>query len=207
MTLLMDARIDRIAREMDTLTKTLARRDALREVKQIVQRKMELRRYAETREGQHALRAQQFRAYLRGDPDWKAYSDAERKMLAAPMGFTKAVATLTSAYDVRAGELLIAGYLSTYGNVDQGGDIVERGCFDLSIANSQALQARTRQRFLLPLLWNHNSDKPCGGILEADTTDSAGLFISALIDMDTDVGRLASGAVTKAMVSASPSAI
>jgi HK97 family phage prohead protease len=193
----MDARINQITREMEELTKRQSLRLALGEVKQIVQRRMEIRRRAETREGQQMLHAQQFRAYIRGDPDWKAYSDAEQKMIAAPVRYTKAAAVLSSAYEVRAGEQLIAGYLSTYGNVDQGGDICERGCFDLSIANSTAMQARTGQRFLLPLLWNHNSDKPCGGIIAADTSDPTGLFITALIDIDTSVGQLASSAVAK----------
>lgn len=45
-----------------------------------------------------------------------------------------------------------SGYCSTYGNVDQGGDVVMRGAFDAS------LTARKKR----PLLWQHDLREPIG---------------------------------------------
>lgn len=45
------------------------------------------------------------------------------------------------------------GLLSPYGNVDQGGDVVERGAFAKSLKENGGK---------VPLLWQHNSDEPIG---------------------------------------------
>lgn len=45
------------------------------------------------------------------------------------------------------------GRLSPYGNVDQGGDVVEYGAYDKTLAD----KGNTR-----PLLWQHKSDSPIG---------------------------------------------
>lgn len=58
------------------------------------------------------------------------------------------------------------GYLSTYGNVDKGGDVVEKGCFDESL---KALRP--------DLLWQHKS-KEVIGIFEEIRSDEKGLFVS-----------------------------
>lgn len=45
------------------------------------------------------------------------------------------------------------GLLSPYGNVDQGGDVIEYGAYDKTLAD----KGNTR-----PLLWQHKSDSPIG---------------------------------------------
>lgn len=45
------------------------------------------------------------------------------------------------------------GLLSTYGNVDQGGDVVERGAFSKSLKDNGGK---------VPMLWQHNPEEPIG---------------------------------------------
>jgi HK97 family phage prohead protease len=59
----------------------------------------------------------------------------------------------------------VAGYVSTYGNVDHGGDVVMRGAFDSTLA------AQTPVRFL----WAHDTHEVIGLPLELKTDDT-GLF-------------------------------
>jgi HK97 family phage prohead protease len=57
------------------------------------------------------------------------------------------------------------GYLSTYGNVDLGGDIIEKGAFDESL-----------KRITPELLWQHKSNEVIGVFTEI-TSDDKGLFV------------------------------
>jgi HK97 family phage prohead protease len=59
----------------------------------------------------------------------------------------------------------VAGYVSTYGNVDHGGDVVMRGAFDTSLA------AATPVRFL----WAHDTHEVIGLPIELKSDDK-GLF-------------------------------
>lgn len=70
------------------------------------------------------------------------------------------------------------GVLSTYGNIDEVGDICEAGCFDRSIEVS----GTTR-----PLLWQHNPEEPIGHF-EIMSTEGA-LTISGKFNLDTQRGR------------------
>lgn len=77
----------------------------------------------------------------------------------------------------------LTGYLSTFGNVDQGGDIVEAGAF------AKTLQERP----VNPLLWHHDPSEPAkviGSFTAAE--DAKGLFIDAdfLPDPDSQNMRL-----------------
>ncbi|MFA6710494.1 MAG: HK97 family phage prohead protease [Candidatus Methanomethylophilaceae archaeon] len=70
------------------------------------------------------------------------------------------------------------GVLSTYGNIDEVGDICEPGCFDLSI--SKRGTKRT-------LLWQHNWDAPIGQFDIVKSDDD--LSIEGSFNMDVDKGR------------------
>jgi Escherichia/Staphylococcus phage prohead protease len=56
-----------------------------------------------------------------------------------------------------------SGYASTFGNIDEGGDVVLRGAFSQSIASR-----------VPRLLWQHNMDEPIGRVV-ALTEDDRGL--------------------------------
>lgn len=70
------------------------------------------------------------------------------------------------------------GILSTYGNVDEVGDICEKGCFDTSLA--KAGSKRT-------LLWQHDWNQPIGSF-EAWSDESA-LRVKGRINLDVERGR------------------
>lgn len=77
----------------------------------------------------------------------------------------------------------LTGYLSTFGNVDLGGDIVEPGAFTKTL----------QQRPVNPLLWHHDPSEPAKVIGSfAAKQDSMGLFIDAdfLPDPDSQNMRL-----------------
>ncbi len=83
-------------------------------------------------------------------------------------------------------EGVFSGMLSTYGNVDESGDVCVVGCF----AKDLAVNGTKR-----PLLWQHNPDRPIGSF-EANETES-GLAIAGRYNLDTVQGREAY-ALTKA---------
>ncbi|TWI38234.1 HK97 family phage prohead protease [Paracoccus sulfuroxidans] len=64
----------------------------------------------------------------------------------------------------------ISGYGSVSGNVDSGGDVVMPGAFSESLKSGRKVK----------MLWNHNSDEPCG--VWADIVeDERGLKVSGII--------------------------
>lgn len=64
------------------------------------------------------------------------------------------------------------GYLSTYGNIDRGGDIVEKGCFDESLKEMRP-----------DLLWQHNYGEVLG-IFTDISSDEKGLFVKGKMPKD-----------------------
>jgi len=76
-----------------------------------------------------------------------------------------------------AGE--IEGYASTFGNVDQGGDLVEPGAFIEGI-----VQAKKDGR-VIPMLWQHKQDEPIG-IWTDISEDAKGLFVRGQLILDGD---------------------
>ncbi|MDL2212124.1 HK97 family phage prohead protease [Erysipelotrichaceae bacterium OttesenSCG-928-M19] len=64
-------------------------------------------------------------------------------------------------------EYKFKGYLSTYGNEDRVGDIIEKGAFDKSI----------NERKIVPMLFNHNRDIVIGKMTL--TSDDKGLYVEA----------------------------
>jgi HK97 family phage prohead protease len=81
------------------------------------------------------------------------------------------------------------GYASTSGNVDQGGDVVERGAF------AETLKKRAPGD--VALLFNHKSyDVPIGDWIEMRENDR-GLVVKGRIDLDDPVGRRVHNAMSK----------
>jgi HK97 family phage prohead protease len=76
--------------------------------------------------------------------------------------------------DARVG--YIEGYASTFGNVDLGDDIVERGAFTRTIKNNNG-------RF--PILLDHDSTKQIGWNVEA-TEDDRGLKVKGMVNLITE---------------------
>lgn len=70
------------------------------------------------------------------------------------------------------------GYLSTFGNVDQGDDVVVRGAFDRTL----------REREFRPLLWSHEQRLPPIGVEKSLVVDEKGLLGTWDI-LDTTLGR------------------
>lgn len=76
---------------------------------------------------------------------------------------------------------VFSGYGSTFGNVDQGGDIVEKGAFAASLAEI----ARTSKT--IPILWQHRPGEPIG-VWEDMKEDDHGLLMKGRLLVD-DVAR------------------
>ena len=76
-----------------------------------------------------------------------------------------------------SGVFKFKGYLSTYGNTDRDGDIVEKGAFDHSIL----------ERKTVPLLFNHDRNQVIG--LAELTTDEKGVPATGSITLNTDLGK------------------
>jgi uncharacterized protein len=73
----------------------------------------------------------------------------------------------------------ITGYASTFGNVDQGGDVVIRGAF------SEGLDAAKAEGRLIPMLWQHRHDEPIG-IWDEIKEDRQGLKVTGRLLIEFD---------------------
>lgn len=80
--------------------------------------------------------------------------------------------------DAASGRGPFEGDLSTYGNIDLGGDVCEAGCFDRSVAGGTGK---------FPLLWQHRDDDPIGSF-EVVSTEGT-LRIKGEFNLDTEHGR------------------
>ncbi|WP_425404615.1 HK97 family phage prohead protease [Hwanghaeella sp.] len=83
----------------------------------------------------------------------------------------------TKALDDKSGEF--EGYASTFGNVDQGGDVVEAGAFIEGI-----VQAKKDGRNI-PMLWQHDRHEPIG-VWSEIVEDSKGLKVKGRLLIDDD---------------------
>lgn len=84
------------------------------------------------------------------------------------------------------------GYASTFGNVDQGGDIVERGAF------AETLKAKAAGD--IAMLFQHNSyGFPIGDWLEMRENDR-GLVVRGRLDLDDPDGARVYGALSKGRI-------
>ena len=106
----------------------------------------------------------------RGVAGWEKKSDA-------PQREYKSVSFVLEIADESTGEF--SGYAAVFGNVDSGGDVIEKGAFTKTIAEDFAR---------IKILSQHNSyDLPIGKPLEL-REDEKGLFIRGKIS-DTQKGR------------------
>lgn len=87
-----------------------------------------------------------------------------------------------------AGEF--SGYASTFGNKDQGGDIVMKGAFDLWLSEWNGSGNP------LPILWNHDG-RDVRGAFTSLTPDEKGLFVVGKLNQDTQGGREARALMTQ----------
>lgn len=76
------------------------------------------------------------------------------------------------------------GYASTFGNVDLGGDVIERGAFTRTIdvlrSQARAIPDKPEARSLLKVLWQHNWDSPIGSFIEL-REDEKGLYVKGIL--------------------------
>ena len=77
-------------------------------------------------------------------------------------------------------EGIFSGYASTFGNVDNGNDIVAKGAFTKSLGERPANKVK--------LLSQHKTDQPIG-IFEEIFEDSKGLFVKGKLALGTQKGR------------------
>lgn len=71
------------------------------------------------------------------------------------------------------------GYASTFGNVDQGGDVVEPGAFIESV-----VKAKSDGR-VIPMLWQHDQREPIGAWRDI-AEDSKGLYVRGQLLISDD---------------------
>lgn len=71
------------------------------------------------------------------------------------------------------------GYASTFGNVDQGGDVVEPGAFIESVVKAK------NDRRTIPMLWQHNQTEPIG-VWTDIAEDTKGLYVKGRLLVDDD---------------------
>jgi hypothetical protein len=71
-----------------------------------------------------------------------------------------------------------SGYLAVFGNIDEGGDIIEAGAFKKTLKEQKEF----------PLLWQHNSGEPLGKIVKA-YEDEKGLMVEGILDLNVQAAR------------------
>jgi HK97 family phage prohead protease len=79
---------------------------------------------------------------------------------------------------------LVTGYLSTFDNVDEQNDRVQKGAFRKTIAEAKSRMQNGR-KFLYPALWMHDPEKPIGGVKDAEE-DEHGLLVTMQLDVSTN---------------------
>jgi len=84
---------------------------------------------------------------------------------------------------------VMRGYASTFGNVDLGGDVVDKGAFKKSIKETGGNW---------PILADHNPTDHIGWNLRAEE-DEKGLFVESQIDLNVQKGREKYSLAKKAM--------
>jgi len=74
------------------------------------------------------------------------------------------------------------GYAAVFGNEDLTGDIIEKGAFRKTLSDMKAANK------VIPLLYQHDPDKPIGVIREI-YEDNKGLFVKGEINPETEKGK------------------
>ena len=93
------------------------------------------------------------------------------------------IKALSSSSDPSRGRF--EGDLSTYGNMDLGGDVCEAGCFDRTVAEQGPHRT---------LLWQHHEDMPIGSFDVVSTEGT--LRIKGEFNLDTQYGKEAHSLLT-----------
>lgn len=79
---------------------------------------------------------------------------------------------------------IIKGYASTYGNIDRGGDVVEKGAFSNSIARHKQTNRP------ITMLLQHSGNNIIGGFpIDQVQDDEKGLFMEGEINLDVQAGN------------------
>lgn len=71
------------------------------------------------------------------------------------------------------------GYVATFGNVDQGGDVIAPGAFAKSLSKAR------RENRLIPMLWQHDRREPIGKWLKMEE-DAKGLYVEGKLHIEFD---------------------
>jgi HK97 family phage prohead protease len=85
---------------------------------------------------------------------------------------------------VDADQGIIRGYLAVFNNIDSTKDRIRPGAFKKTIAEALQRKSNRGKKYLFPLLWMHDPEKPIGGFIDA-TEDKVGLLVTAQIDIST----------------------
>lgn len=93
----------------------------------------------------------------------------------------------------------VKGYLSTFNNIDEQGDRVRPGSFKRTLQSKYEYKKKHNKTYLMPLLWQHSSENPIGGYVEAKE-DSVGLYVEFQVDMDVQRGREAYSGLKKGYI-------
>lgn len=109
------------------------------------------------------------------------YPDADQRLAVCnSLWGDKSMQTKSFAFEVKKEpdeDGIFEGYASTFGNVDQGMDIVERGAFANSIANRKP-----------KMLWQHDMREVIG-VWDDMREDERGLFVKGRLLKDVSKGR------------------
>lgn len=92
------------------------------------------------------------------------------------------------AVDDNAG--IFEGYLAVFSNLDDNGDVIDKGAFTKTLKEAHEVKNRAATPFLFPVLWQHNSKEPIGGFTEA-YEDDHGLFVRGRLDLNIEQGKRA----------------
>ncbi|MGH1367255.1 MAG: HK97 family phage prohead protease [Maritimibacter sp.] len=103
------------------------------------------------------------------------------------MGLEHKFVSLGATQEVQGG-LLIEGYASYFGEVDRGGDVVQRGAYAASLTDIEARGAQVK------MLWQHDPAQPIG-VWDAVTEDARGLKVKGRILTDIEKGREAASLI------------
>jgi HK97 family phage prohead protease len=86
------------------------------------------------------------------------------------------------SFEEQDGFAYFEGYAAIFGNEDLTGDIIEKGAFRKTLADLKASNK------VIPLLYQHNPDKPIGVVKEI-FEDDRGLYIKGEINLQTEKGK------------------
>lgn len=94
---------------------------------------------------------------------------------------------------------IVKGYLSTFNNIDEGGDRVLPGAFKRTLQSKYQYKKAHNKTYLMPLLWQHDTNSPIGGYTEAKE-DNVGLYVEFQVDMDVQRGKEAYSGLKKGYI-------